>query len=178
MQTFITLRNTRAITRFRALFTRTLLPATLLATFCIPAHSEDTNAAKETGITESATPQETATQPAAPAEAEQKSEHVLRALLTTGIENREPVDEIVSLDKNRERIYFFTELTGLKGKIIKHRWEFQDKIMGVVNFNVGSDHWRCYSSKNLSPEWTGIWTVTIVDEKDNVLTQTYFEVTE
>ena len=178
MQTSITLRNTRAITPIWALFTRTLLPATLLAAFWIPAHSEETNPTTEANTTESTVPQETAMQPAMPAKAEQKSEHVLRALLTTGIENREPVDEIVSLDKNRERIYFFTELTGLKGKVIKHRWEFQDKVMGVVNFNVGSDQWRCYSSKNLSPEWTGIWTVTIVDEKDNVLTQTYFEVTE
>ena len=173
MQTSITPRNTRAITQFSALFT-----GILLATVWVPAHSEETNPATEAVTTESTASQQAVAQSAAPAEAEQKSEHVLRALLTTGIENREPVDEIVSLDKNRERIYFFTELTGMKGKVIKHRWEFQDKVMGVVNFNVGSDQWRCYSSKNLSPEWTGIWTVTIVDEKDNVLTQTYFEVTE
>jgi hypothetical protein len=107
-----------------------------------------------------------------------KSEHVLRALLTTGIENREPVDEIVSLDKNSDRVYFFTEFSGLKGKMVKHRWEYNGKVMGEVNFNIGSNHWRCYSSKNLLPEWTGIWTVSVIDDQDNVLAETYFEVTE
>jgi hypothetical protein len=107
-----------------------------------------------------------------------KSEHVLRALLTTGIENREPVDEIVSLDKNSDRIYFFTEFSGLKGHMVRHRWEYNGKVMGEVNFNVGSNRWRCYSSKNLLPEWTGIWTVSVIDDQDNVLTETYFEVTE
>lgn len=107
-----------------------------------------------------------------------QSEHVVRALLTTGIENREPVDEIVSLNKNQERIYFFTEFTGLKGQMIKHRWEYNGKVMGEVNFNVGSNRWRCYSSKNLLPEWTGIWTVSVIDEKNNVLSEAYFEVTE
>ncbi|MCG6968921.1 MAG: hypothetical protein LJE85_04050, partial [Gammaproteobacteria bacterium] len=68
-----------------------------------------------------------------PAASPPKSEHVLRALLTTGIENREPVDEIVSLDKNHGRIYFFTEFTGLKGKVVKHRWEYDGKVMGEVN---------------------------------------------
>jgi hypothetical protein len=50
--------------------------------------------------------------------------------------------------------------------------------MGEVNFNVGSNRWRSYSSKNLLPEWTGIWTVSVIDDKGNVLTETYFEVTE
>jgi hypothetical protein len=113
-----------------------------------------------------------------PATKPTKSIHVVRALLTSGIENREPTDEIVSISKNQDRIYFFTEFTDLKGKLIKHRWEHQGKIMGEVNFNVGSNQWRCYSSKNLLPEWTGIWTVSVIDENNNVLVETYFEVTE
>jgi hypothetical protein len=75
-------------------------------------------------------------------------------------------------------VYFFTEFSGLKGKVVKHRWEYDGKVMGEVNFNVGSNHWRSYSSKNLLPEWTGIWTVSVIDDKGKVLTETYFEVTE
>jgi hypothetical protein len=121
----------------------------------------------------------TTTAPAdTPVKAPPRSEHVVRALLTTGIENREPVDEIVSINKNQQRIYFFTELADLKGKMIKHRWDFNGKTMGEVDFNVGSNKWRCYSSKNLLPEWTGIWTVSVIDENNNVLAETYFEVTE
>ena len=141
-----------------------------------------TDATTDTSADSSAeAPAETATisdTTPAPAASPPKSEHILRALLTTGIENREPVDEIVSLDKNRDRVYFFTEFSGLKGKVVKHRWEYDGKVMGEVNFNVGSNHWRSYSSKNLLPEWTGIWTVSVIDDKGKVLTETYFEVTE
>ena len=139
--------------------------------------SGDTTAGEGTADKMTTTPEEASVAPDTPA-APPQSKHVLRALLTSGIENREPMDEIVSIDKNRDRIYFFTEFTDLKGKSIKHSWEFNGKSMGEVNFIVGSNKWRCYSSKNLLPEWTGIWTVSVVDEKNNVLAETYFEVTE
>lgn len=166
----------------------------IFAWLSLPIYAEESSTPMATaesatsGTTEEITsesPVETAEQPAtttvpmeAPAKTPPKSKHVTRALLTSGIENREPMDEIVSIDKNQERIYFFTEFTGLKGKIIKHRWEYKGKSMGEVNFNVGSNQWRCYSSKNLLPEWTGIWTVSIIDENNDVLAETYFEVTE
>ena len=113
-----------------------------------------------------------------PSMEKKQSKNIVRALLTTGIENREPVDEIVSINKNQERIYFFTEIVGMEGKLVKHRWEYKGKIMGEVDINVGSPKWRCYSSKNILPAWTGIWTVSVVDDQDNVLAETYFEVTD
>jgi hypothetical protein len=106
------------------------------------------------------------------------SHNVVRALLTTAIVNREPADEVTSINKNQERIYFFTEFTGSKGQLIKHRWEYQGKVMAEVNFNIGSSQWRCYSSKNILPEWTGTWTVSVVDDKNQVLAKTHFEVTD
>ena len=113
----------------------------------------------------------------ATSETVKKNPNVTRAILTTAIVDKEPTDEIVSIDKNQERIYFFTEFANLKGKVIKHRWEYQGKIMAEVNFNIGSSQWRCYSSKNILPEWTGVWTVSVIDDENQVLAETYFEVT-
>lgn len=107
-----------------------------------------------------------------------KNKNVIRAILTTAIEDKEPTDEIVAIDKNKDRIYFFTEFANMTGQAIKHRWEYQGKTMAEVNFNVGSAKWRCYSSKNLLPEWTGIWTVSVIDDKGQVISESIFEVTE
>ena len=105
------------------------------------------------------------------------SPNVVRALLTSAIVDKEPADQISSINKDQERIYFFTEFSGLKGKMIKHRWKYQGKVMAEVNFNVGSEQWRCYSSKNLLPEWLGMWTVSVIDDRGQVLAETQFEVT-
>lgn len=170
-----------------------VLPIGLLL-FCAPLYADENMPAMDDSATmqndteappaaTSDTALDTRTTTTAPASeavkpGKKQSPHILRALLTTAIVDREPADEIVSLDKNKDRIYFFTEIAGLKGKVIKHRWEYQGKTMAEVNFNVGSPKWRCYSSKNILPDWTGIWTVSVVDDKGEVLAETYFEVTD
>ena len=42
------------------------------------------------------------------------SEHVARALFTSEVQNREPTDTITSLSNDKNKIYFFSELTGLR----------------------------------------------------------------
>jgi hypothetical protein len=117
-------------------------------------------------------------QPSQQDQASQSKGHVARALLTTGIVDREPVDEIVSLDNDAGRVYFFTEFVNMKGANIVHRWEYKGKTMAEVNFNVASPKWRSYSSKNIKPEWTGIWSVYVVGEDGKVLKESVFEVLE
>lgn len=104
--------------------------------------------------------------------------NLVRALITSAIENREPVDEIMSINKHQGRVYFFTEFSDMKGKQITHRWEYKGEIIANVNFNIGSNRWRCYSSKNILPEWTGIWTVYVVDDEGKTLKESLFEVVE
>jgi hypothetical protein len=118
------------------------------------------------------------TEPQAPVTEVKSDDRVTRALLTTGIQDREPVDEIISLDKNHGRIYYFTEFVNMKGETVSHRWEYKDKVMAEVNINIASPRWRAYSSKNIKPEWTGIWTVSVVDENGKVLKENLFEVVE
>lgn len=120
------------------------------------------------------------TAPSAPATTMEStsSEHVARALFTSEIQNREPTDTITTLSNDKNKIYFFSELTGLGGQKVTHRWEYQGKTMGEVTFNVGGPRWRVWSSKTLLPQWTGEWRVTIIDGSGNKVGEGTFNYTE
>jgi len=94
-----------------------------------------------------------------------------RALFAQSIVDREPVDQTVELSNDTGKVYFFTELRGLNGKSVTHRWEYAGEPHAAITFNIGSDRWRTWSSKNLEPSWTGVWTVSVVDEDGNVLAE-------
>jgi len=101
---------------------------------------------------------------------------VARTAFTTAIEDREPVDNLVRVPNTIDRIYFFSDLRGLDGEIVTHRWEYNGQVMAEVKFRVGSGaRWRVYSSKNLLPEWTGKWTVVVLDEAGWPLKASMFE---
>jgi hypothetical protein len=111
------------------------------------------------------------------------NEHVARAQFTSGILKREPVDNVRQLslaDKEHDsvKLYFFSELKGLKGKTVTHRWLFEDKEVARVKFRVGSDRWRVYSSKNIQIRKEGAWFVTINDDQGNVLHRTSIQAKE
>jgi hypothetical protein len=97
------------------------------------------------------------------------STHLKRAIFTTAIVQREPVDDIDTLSAATERIYFFTEIAGLQDKTIRHRWIYNNEVLAEIPIPIGGPNWRVYSRKKLLPAWTGEWTVVIIDEDDNFL---------
>lgn len=103
---------------------------------------------------------------------------IARAQFTTEIVDREPIDDVVMVPNNQEKIYFFTELINFNGQTIKHRWEYEGKEMALVNFNVEGPRWRVHSSKNIKPEWTGVWSVIVYDQENRPLKVTSFEVVD
>lgn len=104
---------------------------------------------------------------------------VSRAIFTSQIIDREPADNLTEISNTSDRIYFFTDLRNLEGQIITHRWEYNDRIMAEVKFKVGGGpRWRVYSSKNLLPEWVGIWTVIVTDENEQTLDASVFNYTQ
>jgi hypothetical protein len=90
--------------------------------------------------------------------------YVARAIFTSDVVDREPVDQVVSVGPEMESIYFFTDLRNLQGRRVKHRWEFEGQFMGEIEFDVGGSRWRVYSKKTLNPEQRGKWTVLVLDE--------------
>ena len=101
---------------------------------------------------------------------------VARTAFTSAIVDREPVDNLLRVPNTLQRIYFFSDLRNLEGEIVTHRWEYEGKVMAEVKFRVGGGpRWRVYSSKNLLPEWTGKWTVVVLDESGWPLKASMFE---
>ena len=101
---------------------------------------------------------------------------VSRALFTIGIDNREPVIMVDSISPDSyDSISFFTELNGMSGETVTHQWMFDDKVMFEKSFEVGGDRWRVWTSKTLLPDWTGTWTVKVLNEDGSVLERKTFE---
>ena len=101
---------------------------------------------------------------------------VSRALFTIGIDNREPVIMVDSISPDSyTSISFFTELNGMSGKTVTHQWIFDGRVMFEKSFEVNGDRWRIWTSKTLIPDWTGTWTVKVLNEDGSVLERKTFE---
>ncbi len=103
-----------------------------------------------------------------PLQARAADPSVGRAQFTTAILDREPVDAVTALDAGTSRILFFTELLGMDGKTVTHRWKHGADVIAEITFNVRGPRWRVHSSKELLPEWTGEFSVEVVDDTGTV----------
>lgn len=101
---------------------------------------------------------------------------VTRHQFTSDVAVREPVDRLERISAAAGRVFYFTELSGLEGQRIRHRWLYRGEVMAEVPFEVRGPRWRVKSSKNLLPEWQGEWTVEVVDEAGRVLARDRLQV--
>ncbi|KAF3983120.1 MAG: DUF2914 domain-containing protein [Methylococcales symbiont of Hymedesmia sp. n. MRB-2018] len=105
---------------------------------------------------------------------------VARALLTRGVSNKEPLDNIssfVTVNKSKATgVFYFTELVNMKGQIISHQWFWKNKPIYERKFKIFGDRWRTATSKVIPYTAAGSWTVRMVDEEAKVLNEIKFEV--
>jgi len=99
---------------------------------------------------------------------------VSRASFTSAVENREPTDQLSSVNNNQGEIMYFTELRNMAGQSVTHRWEHDGKVMAEVPFNVGGNRWRVYSSKKLDPSWTGSWKASVISANGETMSVSTF----
>ncbi len=83
--------------------------------------------------------------------------------------DREPENEVDTLSTAVNKIYFFTELSGLKDRQVKHRWIYAGHVKAEKSFDVKANRWRVYSSKNLMAGWKGTWQVVVVVDDSTVV---------
>jgi hypothetical protein len=105
--------------------------------------------------------------------------HISRAVLTTAIEEREPVDvikESIEQLQFQDKLFFFTEVHKLQGQVISHLWFHQDQLMAEIPLNIGANRFRTFSSKNIMPSQTGQWRVEAVTEQGELLAQKTFRI--
>ncbi len=100
--------------------------------------------------------------------------YVERALFTTAVENHEPQDKVSMLANSHRKIYYFTELRGMAGQTVTHRWKYDGKVVAKVHFKVKGMRWRVQSSKRLEPHLLGVWSASVVDASGRTLSTTTF----
>lgn len=139
--------------------------ALFAACAAFPVYAADPASAQQPAA--AAQPVAAPAQPAAAAP--QSNATVARAQFTSAVENREPVDKVSSLLNDKNRVYFFSEIKDAPNQKITHRWEYNGKVMSEMNFDVGGERWRVFSSKTLDPSWTGEWKVSVLDQAGSTL---------
>lgn len=122
----------------------------------------DKTAAQETGNNTSVT------------EAAANTGTVARAAFTSSVDNREPADKLSSMTNDKGEIMYFTELRGMAGHSVTHRWEHNGKVMAEVPFDIAGNRWRVYSSKQLNPDWTGEWKASVISATGETLSVSTF----
>jgi hypothetical protein len=123
---------------------------------------------------ERATKTKPAKSPEPPPTRSAASHYVPRAILCAAIENREPAGAIDSVVAGVDTVFFFTEIVGLQGTTVTHRWKQGAEVRAEVPIAIGGPRWRVYSRKVLLPEWAGRWTVEVVDADTRVLVRKEF----
>jgi hypothetical protein len=108
------------------------------------------------------------------------NKNVLRALLTYKITNNEPVGEItlpLKISKKKStKIYYFVELTAMKGKTVYHEWLLDGALIFRKKINISSDTWRTASRQILTYTAKHNWTVRVVDETGQIINEKHFDV--
>lgn len=100
---------------------------------------------------------------------------VARAMFTTMIDNREPVNRVLILENKTRDLYFFTDLRHMQGQTITHRWEYEGRVVDKKTFDVKGPRWRVYSRHQLDRKMLGRWTVVVTDESGCPLKAVIFQ---
>ena len=110
------------------------------------------------------------------------SEDINRAIFTHTLKNKEPdsiIDDTVTLDEGGlSRVYFFTDIKDRTGDTFTHTWYRNGKKVVKVRTPIGSDTWRCSSSKYLDKTMEGDWEVKVTDKKGELVASGSFAFTK
>ncbi|PXX92372.1 hypothetical protein DIT71_04005 [Marinobacter vulgaris] len=108
------------------------------------------------------------------------SDHMIRAQLSTGLEEKEPIDEIpnvLTMDSDGLiRIYLFTEIQGMEGQLHFHDWYLEDERVARVEIRPSVDPMRASSAKYIDRHMVGDWRVEVVTEEGELLAKGEFSV--
>jgi len=112
---------------------------------------------------------------AAGSECSKPKGNVARAVVTTAMENREPVNRVLILENTTPKIFFFSDLRHMEGEKITHRWEYEGKVVMRKTFEINGPRWRVFSTKEMEPDKLGNWTVVITDQHECPLKAVIFQ---
>ncbi len=99
---------------------------------------------------------------------------VSNATFTSGVSDGTPIDYRQEFFLDTSVVYFYGELLGLQRQTMTHRWSLEGRMMQEVPSDVTSSRHTVWSKALMRPEWTGNWTVEVVDQNGKVLKRLNF----
>jgi hypothetical protein len=88
---------------------------------------------------------------------------------TTAIVDGKPADDQRAFENTVDTIYFYTVLEGLRGQTVTHRWKYAGHVIANADISVTDDPFSTWSSNKIEPNWTGFWTVEVLDKNSKVV---------
>lgn len=96
------------------------------------------------------------------------------------VSNRSTIESGQVFPDTIQYLYCFTGIDNRHGKgshKIRHSWIYNSRELTTVNMDIErSIHWRCWSRINISPLWTGDWSVSVRDSNNIEFGRTRFSI--
>lgn len=90
------------------------------------------------------------------------AKNLAQAQFTTRVNKRVPVNDIKDLSTEFNKVYFFTDIRDCKGCRIEHQWWFKGNKVSSVDGKPKYDRYRWWTSKTLTDDKVGDWTVKLI----------------
>ena len=94
---------------------------------------------------------------------------IINATFTSGIAEGAPVDFRDQFSAETRVVYFYAEVLDLAGQTVKHRWSREGTVAQEVPIALKSPRQAAWSSLTMRPDWTGNWTVEVVNGRGEVI---------
>jgi len=101
------------------------------------------------------------------------AEHLSQAQFTTRVNKRVPVNDIDDLSTEFKKVYFFTDIRDCNGCYVEHQWWHKGKKVSTVDGRPKYDRYRWWTSKSLSNDVLGDWTVKLAINGKVVYSKTF-----
>lgn len=107
------------------------------------------------------------------------ADYLAQAQFTTRVNKRAPVDNIKRLSSDFRKVFFFTDIRDCEDCEVEHQWWYRGKKVSVVEGETTGNRYRWWTSKTLSRNMLGDWTVKVIVDGTEVYnkTLTYFKPT-
>jgi hypothetical protein len=101
---------------------------------------------------------------------------VLEYALTSGIEYRQPVDNLGNKIPNTiKRLYLWTKIKAYSPPTyIYHVWYYKGEEVARIRLYIKYPIFRTWSFKTIPPQWTGSWKVVVEDVYGNPVLEKEF----
>ena len=102
---------------------------------------------------------------------------VSRMAITTGLDSEAyPISNLSILDSTAERVVFYTEINGIPGIPVAHRWIYEGVLVATIVLPVNANYVRVWSWLSVDDSMVGNWEAQVVDINGYVLAVRPFQI--